>query len=34
VFLSKENGEIPVKVNIKNTDFHGERAEIVTFNEL
>lgn len=34
VFLSKTNDEIPVKVNIKNTDFHGERAEIVTFNEL
>ena len=33
VFLSKKKDEIPVKVNIKNTDFHGERAEIVTFNE-
>ncbi|MBS3802180.1 MAG: PAS domain-containing protein [Candidatus Thermoplasmatota archaeon] len=34
VFMSKTKDEIPVKVNIKNTDFHGERAEIVTFNEL
>lgn len=34
VFLSKTKDEIPVKVNIKNTDFHGERAEIVTFNEI
>ena len=33
VFISKTKDEIPVKVNIKNTDFHGERAEIVTFNE-
>ena len=34
VFLSKDENEIPVNVHVKNGDFHGERAEIATFNEL
>jgi len=34
VFLSKEENEIPVKVNVKTGDFQGERAEIATFNEV
>ena len=34
VFLSKNDNEIPVKVHVKNGDFHGERAEIATFNEI
>ncbi|MDG6219678.1 MAG: PAS domain S-box protein, partial [Candidatus Thermoplasmatota archaeon] len=34
VFLSKNEDEIPVKVHVKTSDFQGERAEIVTFNEV
>lgn len=34
VFLSKEENEIPVKVNVKTGDFQGERAEIAIFNEV
>ncbi len=34
VFLSKGEDEVPVKVHVKTSDFHGERAEIATFNEI
>ena len=34
VFLSKDDHEVTVKVHVKTSDFQGERAEIVTFNEV